>query len=105
MNEQEERELFRKYPEFYTALTCGVGCGLHTITEAVFNWDYHAMNMMPYSEVPERVNNLYAGRTAWTDGRGSEYIPDWLVDAENEILNEYFASCQNSSCNPDLDLI
>jgi hypothetical protein len=90
MTELEEREFLHCHSEFYTALCSGVVCGLNTINETVFNWDFHGMALFPHKIVSSKILELYDGKEAWLTCGGSEEIPKWLIDEENKRLEEYF---------------
>ena len=72
---------------FDWVLESGAVCGLKTVGEAVLNFELHAIQLLPYDEIPEairRVREEYAKR-------GDGPIPADIMTKVEKEMEEYFA--------------
>jgi hypothetical protein len=54
------------------------------------------MALFPYSDVPQKLNDLYDARDSWiTEGYGDK-IPEWLIKEENEQLEKFMEGYDKS---------
>ena len=64
----------------------GAICGLETIGEAVLNFELHASQILPYSEIPEALERIHKE----FETRGDGPIPKEVVERCNKELEAYF---------------
>jgi multimeric flavodoxin WrbA len=78
---------------------------MNTVTEAMMNYELHGIQMIPYTQVQERMNNLYTSELLWIEAGYGEHIPEWFIKEEDEKMRSYFESQKEVAPDDDVSLL